>query len=55
MSGARRLLNVNYRTTVATVALPLPTKEAADGPVRRVVGNARGAERRTLTALPGAR
>ncbi|MFH8371375.1 replication-relaxation family protein [Streptomyces sp. NPDC018031] len=51
---AGRLPNVGYRLTVATTTLPLLTKNAANRPVWRVVGNRRSEERRPLAALPKA-
>lgn len=52
---ARRVGSVNYRLTVATTTLPILTRDRADGPVWRVVGNGHGEERRALAALPKAR
>ncbi|MFE5563135.1 replication-relaxation family protein [Streptomyces sp. NPDC056544] len=52
---ARRVGSVNYRLTVATTTLPRLTRDGADAPVWRVVGNGHGEERRTLAALPKAR
>ncbi|MFF1496586.1 replication-relaxation family protein [Streptomyces sp. NPDC058304] len=52
---ARRVGSVNYRLTVATTTLPRLTRDGADAPVWRVVGNGHGEERRALAALPKAR
>ncbi|MER8225399.1 replication-relaxation family protein [Streptomyces sp. NPDC094143] len=52
---ACRVGSVNYRLTVATTTLPLLTRDGADGPVWRVVGNGRGEDRCPLAALPKAR
>ncbi|MFF8973672.1 replication-relaxation family protein [Streptomyces sp. NPDC014995] len=52
---ARFVGSVNYRLTVATTTLPLLTCDGADGPVWWVVGNGRGEDRCSLTALPKAR
>jgi hypothetical protein len=52
---ARRVGSVNYRMTVATTTLPLLTRDGADGPVWRVVGNSRGDDRCSVAALSKAR